>query len=196
MDPFMSDTPLVYALIAANVLISCYALYVDQNFLQQSLFNIGAVVKKKQYYRIITSGFLHGSPMHLAFNMLTLFFLGPAVENTLGTLNFFFVYFGSQLTAIAASYLAKRHDMNYSSIGASGSVSGIVLSYCTFAPFSLLYFFGVIPLPAIVVAIGYIIYSMVLMRRDGKIAHEAHLGGALGGALITLLLSSGLLNFG
>ena len=80
----ISETPLVYALIAANVIISLYGLFVDRDFVSDSLFNVGAVLKKKQYHRMITSSFLHGSPMHLAFNMLSLFFLGPAVEYQLG----------------------------------------------------------------------------------------------------------------
>jgi membrane associated rhomboid family serine protease len=183
-----SYTPLVYALIVANVLISFYALYVDQRFLRQSVFNMEAVLKKRQYHRIITSGFLHGSPLHLLFNMLSLYFLGPAVEARLGTANFAVLYFGSQLTAMGLTMLVKRDEMDYSSLGASGAVSGVVLAFCTFAPFSMLYLFGIVPIPAIGVAVFYLAYSTFVMNRESKIAHEAHLGGGLGGVLITLFL--------
>ncbi len=189
----MRSTPLVYGLLIINILVSAYALYVDKGFFQQSLFNIGAVIKERQYYRIITSSFLHGSLMHLAFNMLTLFFLGPYVEYVLGSLFFFVLYFGSQLTSMLATFIVRHKEPDYSSIGASGAVSGVVLSYCTFEPFSLLYFFGIVPLPAIAVAVGYVLYSSVLMRSNGRIAHEAHLGGALGGIVITLAIRPDLL---
>ena len=191
----IAQTPLTHALILLNVLISFYALYSDQGFLKQSVFSIEAVLKKKQYYRIITSSFLHGSPMHLLFNMFSLYFLGPAVELTLGTINFAIVYFGSQLAAMAMTILMKRKQMDYTSLGASGAVSGVVLAYCTFAPFSLLYLFGLVPIPAIGVAVIYIAYSMFVMGKESKIAHEAHLGGAIGGALITLFLTQFLPGF-
>ncbi len=183
-----SDTPLVYALLVVNILASIYA-FIDNRFLAQSVFHVGAIRAGKQYHRIITSAFLHGSAMHLAFNMLTLLFMGPAVEYTIGTQNFFLVYTGSLLTSAGVSLLARRNDPDYSSLGASGAISGVVLSFCTFAPFKMLYFFSLIPIPAIVFAIGFIGYSAVAMKNNDRIAHEAHLGGALGGAIITFMLS-------
>lgn len=181
-------TPAVLALIVINCAVSIYALYGDRKFLHQSLFSIKRVRRHHEWYRLITAGFLHGSPFHLFVNMLSLFLLGPAVEYVMGTVNFLIIYFGSQLAAKGFSLVTKWNEPDYSSLGASGAVSGVVLSYCTFAPFSMLYFLGLVPVPAIVVAVGYIAYSSFVMNRESNIAHEAHLGGTIGGVIITLLL--------
>ena len=55
----------------------------------------------------------------------------------------------------------------------------------------MLYFFGIVPIPAIGFAAGYIAYSILVMGKESRIAHEAHLGGAIGGALITLIMTGG-----
>ena len=76
--------------------------------------------------------------------------------------------------------------------GSSGWVSGIVFAFCLFAPFEKLYLFFAIPVPAIVFAVGFVAVSIYAMKqtrgRMGGIAHEAHLGGALGGVVLTILL--------
>ena len=82
----------------------------------------------------------------------------------------------------------KRNSLNYSAVGASGAVSGVILGFCLFEPFARLTFF-VIPMPAIVFGIGYIALSLFLSRRQNTvIAHGAHLGGALAGLVLTALL--------
>ncbi len=193
MDIGFSDAPLAFILLAINVIASVFA-FSNKEFLEVNIFHMGAVLRRKEYYRIITSSFLHGDPMHLLFNMVTLFFFGPALEHLMGTGNFAVLYFGSQLGAEAVTIWFKRRNLDYRSLGASGAVSGVVVGFSLYAPFSLLYIFGLIPIPAILFAALFILYSIFAMGGRGRIAHEAHLGGAVFGGILFAILSPHLVN--
>jgi membrane associated rhomboid family serine protease len=178
-----------YALIAVTTLVSFYALFMDRSFASHFAFQAGAV-QKGEHYRVITSSFLHVDVFHLFVNMLTLFFFGPTVEQLLGTLGFLVVYFGSIIASGLVSQIVHRNNPGYASLGASDAVSGIVLSFCVFYPLAPIYLFG-IPwgIPAILYGALFIVISAQLMGRPGaRIAHEGHLGGALGGLLLTVLM--------
>lgn len=184
------NAPATYALIAVNLFISLYALYADRRFIGHFAFNVEAVARGGQHYRIVTSSFLHGGLIHLAFNMLTLLFFGPAVESLLGKLGFLVVYFGAIIASGIVSLIARRREPSYSSIGASDAVSGVVLSFCAFHPFAPIYVFPIpFGVPAIVYGALFILISARMMgAQGGRIAHEGHLGGALGGLVLTLLM--------
>lgn len=178
------------ALIIANVAASFYAFFVDRNFVKQFAFNVGAVVQREQHYRVVTSAFLHADFMHLFVNMLTLYFFGPTVEHMLGRLGFVVVYFGSIIASGLVSIFVNRNNPSYSAIGASGAVAGVVLSFCVFYPLAPIYLFMIpIGIPAILFGALFMIISAQLMGAPGgRIAHEGHLGGALGGLVLTLLM--------
>ena len=124
--------PATYALIIANLIASLYGLLGDRQFVSEFSFNVGAVARRKQHYRIFTSSFLHVDFFHLLFNMMTLYFFGPTVEALLGTDGFLVVYFGAILVSGIVSFYANRDNLLYSSIGASDAVSGVLLSFCLF----------------------------------------------------------------
>ncbi len=123
-----AGAPATYALIIANLIASLYGLIGDRRFVSDFAFQVGAVARKKQHYRIFTSSFLHADYFHLLFNMMTLWFFGPTVEKILGTDGFLVVYFGAILVSGIVSFYARRGDLAYSSIGASDAVSGVVLT--------------------------------------------------------------------
>jgi membrane associated rhomboid family serine protease len=111
----------------------------------------------------------------------------------LGSVRFVLVYFGAELAAHAVTLWRHRDSPQYAAVGASGAISGVVFAFCLFRPFDLLYVFFALPIPAWLFAILFVAVSVAAMRREaggapGGIAHEAHIGGALGGLLITLLL--------
>src|SRR5690606_22389665 len=87
-----------------------------------------------------------------------------------------------------------RNNPQYAAVGASGAISGIVFAFCLFRPFERIYIFFALPMPAIVFAVLYVVVSIYAMRHGreqgmtGGIAHEAHLGGALGGLVLTIAL--------
>lgn len=183
--------PITYAIIFANVLISGYAFFVDSDLINRWSLQVGAVLRGKQYHRVLTSGFLHGDPPHFLFNMVTLFFFGRFMEATLGPIGFLILYFGSELAANGYSLWARKNDLMYASIGASGAVSGVLFGFCLLRPLDEIYIFFIpFGVPAFLYAGLYIAYSMYAMgnTRGGGIAHEAHLGGAIGGIILTCLL--------
>lgn len=184
------SSPATLALLCVNVIISLYAFYGDRTFVNQFAFQVHAVRDLKQHYRIFTSSFLHGNLAHLLLNMMTLFFFGPEIESILGKLGFLVVYFGAIVASGLVSLKVNRNNPSYASIGASDAVSGIVLSFCCFYPFRPLYLMFIpIPIPAILYGILFMAISAQLMERQNRvIAHEGHLGGALAGVALTILM--------
>lgn len=190
-----ATTPVTILLLALNAMVSGYALLVDISVIDRLAFRPERILKYGEYQRLITAGFVHVGIAHLAFNMITLYFFGPFLERILGSGLFLILYFGSELAAHGLSLVLNRDDPHYSAIGASGAVSGVVFSFCLFQPFAMLGVFFVIPMPAILFAVLYVVGSIYAMQREGEpgsmgggIAHEAHLGGAIGGLVLTILL--------
>ena len=188
----LSSTPYTLLLLILNVLVSSYALFFDSSLLDRLAFKPREIIKGKQYYRLISGGFVHAGLAHLAFNMITLYFFGPLLETIMGPVRFLALYFGSELAAHGFTLMRHRDDPYYAAVGASGAISGVVFAFCLFFPFELLYIFFALPIPAIVFAVLYVVGSAYAMRQSdgvrGGIAHEAHLGGAIGGLVITIIL--------
>ena len=186
----MPEAPATYALIIANLIPSIYALSFDHSFASSYAFNVGAVLRQKQHYRIFTSSFLHGDYFHLLFNMMTLLFFGPVVEQILGTDGFLVVFFGAVMVSGIVAFYVNRKDLTYSSLGASDGVSAVVLAFCVFYPFEKIYFLFIpIGIPAILFGALFIAISAGMMGREGnRVAHESHLAGALTGVVITLAM--------
>ena len=190
------DAPVTLFLLIVNVLIGVYTSSADPSLVGRMAFRPAQVLRDREWYRFITAGFLHVGIAHLAFNMVTLFFFGPVVEGILGPVRFALLYIGSDVAANALTMARHRKNPTYSAVGASGAISGVVFSYCLFDPFGLLYIFLAIPLPAILFAVLYVVFSVQASRQGGgRIAHEAHLGGAIGGLALTILLYPAALSF-
>ena len=186
----MGDLHLVtIAIIAANVIIS-FKGFNDHSFFEKYKFNTAAV-KRGEKIRVFSSGFLHVDTAHLFLNMLTLYFFADVVISALGNLAFVLIYFVSLLLGNLLSYFFHKDDYAYSAVGASGAVSGIIYAAILLIPDMSLYMFPIpIPIPAYILGIGYMLYSIYGMkRRIGNIGHDAHFGGAVGGYIITLALA-------
>ncbi len=171
----------------ANVLMS-FKGFNDTTFFSKYKFHMGRYLAGEQI-RIVSSAFLHADISHLAFNMLTLYFFAPVVISYLGDFPFLIVYFGSLLVGGLLTVYFHKKDYNYSAIGASGAVTGILYSAILLRPDMMLGIFFIIPMPAYVFGILYLLYSIYGMRsKNDNIGHTAHFGGAIGGYLITLLI--------
>lgn len=181
------------AIIAANILVSLRG-FSDQNFFERFKFSIGGI-KAGQKERTITSGFLHVDFSHLLFNMFTLYFFADVVISWFGPTKFLVVYFISLLAGSLLALFFHKDEPYYSAVGASGAVTGVLYSAILLNPnMTLGFFFIPIPLPAYILGIGYLLYSIYGMKkRLGNIGHTAHFGGAIGGYLVTLLFKPSLL---
>lgn len=190
----LAATPVTLFLLAVNVLVSLYALYGDPSLVDRLAFKPRAILKEGAYYRLLSGGFVHASLGHLFFNMFTLYFFGPYMEAVLGSLPFLGLYLGAELAAHGLTLARHRDDPHYAAVGASGAVSGVIFGFCLFQPLAPLYLFLIpIGIPAVLFAVVYVVGSIYAMRGadrrvGGGIAHEAHLGGALGGVLLTILI--------
>jgi len=190
----LADVPVTTALLLANVVVSWYVLYRNPRLLDPLSFQPYRIANYGEYYRFLTAGFVHGSGGHLAVNMITLFFFGPVLEGLLGPFSFFLLYVLCEILAHTVTFTYHYEDPRYAAIGASGAVSGVVFGFCLFFPLELLYLFFILPIPAVLFAVGYVvgsIYAFNKNQRDGMrggIAHEAHIGGAIAGILVTIAL--------
>lgn len=178
----------VLILIIANILFSLKG-FNDYGFFERYKFQVTRI-KNGEQIRMFSSGFLHVDWIHLGFNMYALYLFGNIVSYRLGIPNFLIIYFGSLLVGSLYSFNSHKDEPYYSAVGASGAVSGIVYSCILLYPsMSLMMFPLPIPIPGYIFGVGYLLYSIYGMKKSlGNIGHSAHLGGAIGGFVITLLL--------
>jgi membrane associated rhomboid family serine protease len=141
----------------------------------------GPSVAEGELYRLVTSGFLHASLLHIGFNMLLLYFLGRLLEPALGTSRFVALYFASLL---AGSLGALLLDPNALTLGASGAVFGLAG-----ATFVIARGRG---MDAIASEIGFlIVFNLVISFTVSNISIGGHLGGLVGGVICALAIVAG-----
>ena len=174
------------AIIAANTLVSLKG-FNDQLFFERYKFGIGAI-RAGQKDRMLSSGFLHVDLSHLFLNMFTLYFFADVVIRWFGATKFLLMYFVSLLAGSLLALFFHRQEPFYSAVGASGAVTGILYGAILLQPdMRLGIMFIPIPLPAYILGILYMLYSIYGMKkRLGNIGHTAHFGGAIGGYVTTL----------
>jgi membrane associated rhomboid family serine protease len=144
-----------------------------------------------EYYRLLSSGFIHADWMHLIFNMLALFLFGRYVESYFASMDkhflFIILYLGGIIAASLPSFIKHRNDGYYRSLGASGGVAAVLFSFVYFAPWEIIYVWF-IPIPAIIAAVGYLVYSAYMSRKGrDAVNHDAHFWGAVYGFIFTLI---------
>ena len=174
-------------IIAVNVLVSLRG-FNEQSFFERYKFGVGAI-RAGQRERMLTSGFLHVDFSHLFLNMLTLYFFADVVINWFGPSKFLIIYFISLIAGSLLALFFHKDEPYYSAVGASGAVTGILYAAILLQPdMDLFIMFIPIPIPAYILGIAYMLYSIYGMKnRVGNIGHTAHFGGAVGGYVVTLL---------
>lgn len=168
----------------------------DPEFLAKMQFNAALVVHKKQFYRLFSHALVHANWSHLLVNMFVLFFFGVGVENQFdiyfGKMAkgfFLLLYLGGILFSNIYSLVKQRNNYGYNAIGASGAVSAVLFAFIFLNPWEKIYFFGILPIPGIIFAVLYVIYSYYMdKKQNDNVAHDAHLFGALFGFLFPALL--------
>jgi len=147
------------------------------------------VEKHKEYYRFVTSGFVHGSYMHLGFNMFTFYFFGEAIEGLLGPTLFIILFISGIIISDIPSFLKYKNAPHYNSLGASGGVSSILFASILYQPMTELMIFPIpIPIKGFILGILYLIYFYYSGKQSkDNINHDAHLFGALYGLLFAFI---------
>ncbi|MBQ0039917.1 MAG: rhomboid family intramembrane serine protease [Treponema sp.] len=133
------------------------------------------------FWQPLTYLFIHGGWRHILFNMIALFFFGIPVEKAVGTKEFLLFYFlCGILDGLICTAIYRFLGMNILLMGASGAVYGVLLAYAVIYPRSVIYVWGILPLPAPILVLVYALMEFFsqFLGRDG-ISHCAHLSGLL-----------------
>lgn len=186
---------LTIILIIVTVILSITA-WNKQELQHKWIFNPYLVYTKKQYWRFLTSGFLHSNGMHLFFNMLALFFFGDVIDRVfssrypeMSNIYYLLLYLGGIIISDIPTFIKHKQDPNYYSLGASGGVAAVLFGAILYKPLSTIYVYF-IPLPAFVLGGLYIVYSYFQGKRMAdNVNHDAHLFGALFGIFFTVILN-------
>lgn len=180
---FKSKFPMItYIIIAINIIFYIIPILFGQyNSIIERFCIHGPSIRAGQYYRLITGIFLHGSIMHLLLNCYSLYVIGSQLESFLGKVKFTIIYL---ISGISGALFSMIFGGNYASIGASGAIFGLMGSLVYFGYHYRVYLGNVIksqiiPLIAINLLFGFL---------STGIDNFAHIGGLIGGAVITIAL--------
>jgi len=177
-----------FLIILANLIISFNGLN-NRRFYNRFVFQVEKILVYKDYKRIITSGFLHVSWLHLFFNMFTLYAFGGSVERTLGSLQYLLIYFASLIGGGLLSLYIHRNHAGYKAVGASGAIAGVIFGAIALFPNMQIGFFGIpLAIPAWIFGLIYMLISIYgIKSKKENVGHDAHLGGALIGMIVAIL---------
>jgi membrane associated rhomboid family serine protease len=186
--------PITILLIAVNVLVSLLG-FSNASFVDKTILWPYRIKRERQYYRMITSGFLHADFVHLFFNMFTLFFFGRNIEIYFsyyglgGQFTYLLLYFTALIVSDISSYLKHKDNHQYRALGASGAVSAVVFAAIVFDPWGAIYLYGAIKISATIYAVLFIVYCVYMGKRgQDNVNHDAHLWGSVYGLVFTLIL--------
>lgn len=177
-------------LIILTSLISLYTMQKPQ-VLNRLMMNPYLISHSKQYYRMITSGFIHRDHMHLIFNMFSFYFFGTQLEyifqqifGDLGSVHFVALYLLGIVVSDLPTVFKHKKNLYYNSLGASGAVSAVVFACILFLPLRDICIYGILCFPGFILGVLYLGYSYYSSKKskDG-INHDAHLYGSLFGVL-------------
>ncbi|TGK41157.1 rhomboid family protein [Leptospira andrefontaineae] len=184
--------PFLSILIFVTTLYGSYKGIVSNKFIDKYLLSSEGVLFRKQYYRIISSAFVHADWPHLIFNMASFALFAFDFEKEQGILKLLLVYFSSVIGGSIFGLINNQRNPDYQAVGASGGISGLVFaSILSSSPFSIILYIPLaIEIPDWVYAYLFLSISYIGMQmKKGNIGHDAHLGGAIVGIIFITLLS-------
>lgn len=179
-------------IIIITVITSILA-FNNQELKGKFLFYPNGMNTPSEYYRFISHGLIHADFIHLFFNMYVLYIFGRNVEYMLAavtgkTFLFGVMYVLALIASSLPSFAKHRNNYYYAALGASGAVAAVLFSFVYYQPWSTLLIFGFIPMPAILGAILYLVYSAYMAKKGtDNIGHDAHFYGAVFGFVFTFL---------
>lgn len=181
----MKAAAVTHLLLIANIIVFGLQLQARDGLIEHfALWPLGAGF---EFWQVLSSAFLHGSPLHLAANMFGLWMFGRDVESALGSSRFLHLYVVSVLSAAVAQLLMTGIGNPVPTVGASGGLFGVLAAYAMLFPRRrVLLLFPPIPLPAPIFVALYALFELYagVTGTLSGVAHFAHLGGLVGGFTI------------
>ena len=170
--------------------ISYYA-FNNYSLMDKLILNPYRVTQRNEYYRFVTSGFVHADFGHLIFNMLSLWFVGENIERLFamlfgasGTVYFLLLYIVGIIVSDIPTFLKHRKNSKYNSLGASGGVSAVLFAAILFAPTMTISLYFFIKMKAFIFGILFLAYSLYEAKKGTSyVNHSAHMYGAIFGML-------------
>jgi membrane associated rhomboid family serine protease len=180
--------PATYVLIALNVVAFLVEIGSGGGGLSRSVGTVGLdfglfgpLVAEGEWYRLLTSGFLHAGIIHIGFNMFLLYFLGRLLEPSLGTPRFVALYFASLLAGACGALIVEPNALT---VGASGAIFGLAG-----ATFVMARGRG---MDALAGQVGFLIaFNLIFSFVAPSISVGGHIGGLVGGVLCALVIVAG-----
>ena len=182
-------------LIIISTITSIYG-WKNPSLQNKWMFNPYAVNHGKQYYRFLSSGFIHSNSMHLLFNMIALYFFGGVIEriyeNTFGSFGmalYLITYLVGIIVANLRTFFKYKDSSYYNSLGASGGVASVLFASILYRPTVGMCIYFAFCMPAFILGAFYLVYSYYSGKRMGdNVNHDAHLFGSLFGIAFTAIL--------
>jgi membrane associated rhomboid family serine protease len=159
------------------------------------MMNPFLISTKKEYYRFLSSGFIHKDHMHLFMNMFSFYFFGGTIERVFksifegfGGTYYILLYVMAIVASDLPTFFKHRNNPGYNSLGASGGVAAVIFGSIILMPLNdiCIYF---ICMPGFIGGTLYLVFSFYMGRKSNDgINHDAHLYGALFGLLFCVVL--------
>lgn len=184
-------------LIIVLTCITSIVAFNNPHFMQQLIFSPYLIKRSKDWFRFLSSGFLHSNWMHLFFNMYVLFLFGRITETYFmhlfahfGATLYILLYAAAIILSEVYSYFRHQNNPGYASLGASGAVSAVVFASILFQPLNKIgIIFFPIGIPGFIFGLLYLLYSMYMARNaNDNVGHYAHFYGAVFGFLFPIVL--------
>lgn len=173
---------MTYILIAINIVIYIFGVFFTNYDVFLNVFSIhGPSIRAGQYYRLLTGIFIHSDIFHILFNCYALYILGSQIESFFGKVKFTIIYLFSGLIG---ALFSMSFGGNYASVGASGAIFGLMGSLLYFGYYYRVYLGNVVKSQIIPLIVANLVIGFISPGID----NYAHIGGLLGGILITIAL--------
>jgi membrane associated rhomboid family serine protease len=181
------------------IVLTSIGAWRDGNLQSKLIFSPYQIIRTNEYYRFVSSGFIHADYGHLIFNCLSLYLFGDQLSAVFQQ-DFFFGKYGALvlvgifilgvIIADIPTFIKHKDNPYYKSLGASGGVSSIVFASILIFPTSKIYMMFIpMGIPAFIFGILYLMYSYYMSQKEGdNINHSAHFIGSVFGVVAMLLL--------
>ena len=189
-------------LLLISIGIVSYFSFTNRELFEKLLFNPYVIAREKEFYRFISSAWLYADMMHLFINLYVLYsfgnYLGYITKiwfGNIGSFYYLFIFMGSVIIGHIPSYIKHKDYYGFSSVGASGGVSGVLFACILIDPLMELRLFFAIPINSLIFGILYLAYTYYMSKKgQDNINHDAHLWGALGGIGLLIAIKPQVIN--
>jgi membrane associated rhomboid family serine protease len=186
---------ITYAIIGITCLISYYAFSRPQ-VMADLMMTPYLIRQRGQYFRFISSGFIHNGTSHLLWNMFSFFIFGGSMELMLkglfggvGSLYFILLYLMGIVVSDLPTYFKQKNNPSYHALGASGGVASVIFASILLRPLSDICLYVVFCLHGFILGTLYLGFSYYQGRKaNDNINHDAHLYGALFGLVFLAVI--------